>query len=126
MQDRRRTLGERGEDLALQEYLRRGYRLVARNWRCRIGELDLVLGGIDGLVICEVKTRRGASFGPGWEAVTLKKQAKIRAVAQAFLITSGVPEGAVRFDVASIAIAAGATGPGRSGRVEVELFEDAF
>jgi putative endonuclease len=124
MQDRRRSLGQRGEEEALQTYLRRGYRLVARNWRCRIGELDLVLARGSTLVICEVKTRRAPGFGGGWEAVTARKQAKLRTLAQAFLIDTGAASHAVRFDVASVAIGP-SDGPGGS-RVQVELFEDAF
>jgi putative endonuclease len=121
-----RSLGARGEDEALRSYLEAGYRLVVRNWRCRIGELDLVLTRGDTLVICEVKTRRGAGFGGGWEAVTAKKQAKIRAVAHAFLIASGSRYDTVRFDVASVAVGPGAPGPDPSGDVQVERFEDAF
>jgi putative endonuclease len=126
MNDTRRNLGDRGEHEALEVYLRRGYRLVARNWRCRIGELDLVLRRDDLLVFCEVKTRRGPSFGSGWEAVTPRKQAKIRAVAQAFLMHAGATDPTIRFDVASVEVGDRGGGPGRSGRVEVELFEDAF
>ena len=110
--------GRAGEDAALAAYTRRGYRLIARNWRCRIGELDLVLVHGDTLVFCEVKTRRGVSFGGGYEAVTGRKRAKVRAVAEAFLQASGARPRSIRFDVASVAL-----GPAGA---EVELFEDAF
>jgi putative endonuclease len=116
--DPRRERGGAGEDAALGVYLRRGYRLVARNWRCRLGELDLVLVRDDALVFCEVKARRGSSFGGGYEAVTWRKRAKVRALAEAFLQESGARPGAIRFDVASVAL-----GPGGP---QVELFEDAF
>ncbi len=118
MQDPRQTLGAAGEDAALDRYVRCGYRLVTRNWRCRIGELDLVLERDDVLVICEVKTRRGAGFGAGYEAVTGRKQAKIRAVSEAFLQATGALSRAIRFDVASVTV----TGTS----AQVELFEDAF
>jgi putative endonuclease len=113
------ALGSAGEDAAARWYEDRGYRIVARNWRCRIGELDLVLARDDLLVICEVKTRAGASFGGGYEAVTAKKQAKIRGVAEAFLRSTPVCPNAIRFDVASIEAHS-------RGRVAVELFQDAF
>jgi putative endonuclease len=111
-------LGADGEDAALAVYVRRGYRVVARNWRCRLGELDLVLARDDTLVVCEVKTRRGSAFGGGFEAVTGRKRAKVRSVAEAFLQSSRARPRAVRFDVASVSL-----GPRGA---EVELFEDAF
>jgi putative endonuclease len=111
-------IGSRGEDVAADVYRRRGYRVVARNWRCRLGELDLVVerGGV--LVFCEVKSRRQSVFGGGFEAVTGRKRAKLRAVAEAFLQATGSRPQAIRFDVASVAV--------RGARSTVELFEDAF
>jgi putative endonuclease len=111
-------IGSRGEDLAADVYRRRGYRVVARNWRCRLGELDLVVerGGV--LVFCEVKSRRQSVFGGGFEAVTRRKRAKLRAVAEAFLQATGSRPQAIRFDVASVAV--------RGARSTIELFEDAF
>ena len=67
--DRRADTGRRGELAAETRYVARGYRVVARNWRCRLGELDLVLARGSALVICEVKTRRGSRYGGGYEAV---------------------------------------------------------
>jgi len=118
--DRRARTGRDGERAAELAYVRRGYRVVARNWRCRLGELDLVLerGGV--LVVCEVKTRRGTRFGAGWQAVDARKQAKLRSVAQAYLIATDARPSAVRFDVASVAVGAGA------GSGSVDVFEDAF
>ena len=118
MADARGVAGRAGEDAALAAYTRRGYRLIARNWRCRIGELDLVLARADTLVFCEVKTRRDARFGAGFEAVTGRKRAKVRALAEAFLQSSEARPRAIRFDVASVAL--------RPAGTEVELFEDAF
>jgi len=116
--DPRSERGGAGEDAALAFYVGRGYRLVARNWRCGLGELDLVLVRREALVFCEVKTRRGYAFGGGYEAVTWRKRAKVRALAEAFLQESRARPGAIRFDVASVAL--GPRGP------QVELFEDAF
>lgn len=111
-------IGRRGEDAAGHAYLRRGYRVIARNWRCRLGELDLVAERRGVLVFCEVKTRRGAGFGGGYEAVTWRKRAKLRSLADAFLQETGFRPRAIRFDVASVA--------SRDGPHEVEVFEDAF
>jgi putative endonuclease len=123
--DNRQTLGAAGEDAALRLYLGRGYHLVARNWRCRLGELDLILARHGVLVICEVKARRGSGFGGGWEAVTARKQAKIRAVSQAFLQASGARPQTIRFDVASVAMGERQRAAGQVS-AQVELFEDAF
>lgn len=123
MTDRRQALGAAGEDAALRVYRADGYRLLARNWRCRLGELDLVLARGGTLIVCEVKTRRGGRYGSGWEAVTARKQAKVRAVTQAFLQGCRTSPTAVRFDVASVAVRPGAS---VEGSAEVEIFEDAF
>lgn len=102
----------------MDAYRRRGYRVLVRNWRCRLGELDLVVERRGVLVFCEVKSRRDSAFGGGFEAVTWKKRAKLRALAQAFLQASGAHPHVIRFDVASVAL--------RGARSSVEVFEDAF
>jgi len=117
--DARTATGMQGQEVAEARYLGSGYRVLARNWRCRIGELDLVLARGSTLVLCEVKTRRGARFGVGFEAVDARKQAKIRAVAEAYLIVSGIEPRSIRFDVASVALR-------MNGSTSVEIFEDAF
>jgi putative endonuclease len=112
------TIGSRGEDAAADAYRRRGYRVVVRNWRCRLGELDIVAERRGVLVFCEVKSRRESVFGGGYEAVTRRKRAKLRALAEAFLQSTGARPQAIRFDVASVTA--------RADRSAVELFEDAF
>ncbi len=116
--DRRASLGRVGEDAALALYTGRGFRTVARNWRCSLGEIDLVLERRGLLVFCEVKARSGTRFGGGFDAVTGTKQRKLRQLAEAFMATARVPHDAVRFDVASVHAAPRGT--------SVELFEDAF
>ena len=117
-------LGRLGEDAALQRYRRAGYRAVARNWRCRIGEIDLILARGRTLVVCEVKARRGSGHGAPFEAVHRRKQEKLRLLAEAFLATEArtvavLETVQVRFDVASITVTPG-------GVVSVHVFEDAF
>ena len=107
-----------GERAAWEAYRRRGYRLVARNWRCPLGELDLVVERDGVVVICEVKARASTLMGDPHDAVTPKKQRKLRAVAEAFLGTRPGPTG-YRFDVASVRLAS-------DGRADVRVFEDAF
>jgi putative endonuclease len=113
-------VGRFGEQATLDRYFELGYELVARNWTCRVGELDLVLGKGGLLVFCEVKTRRGLGFGAGYEAVTARKRGKLRAVAEAFLLSTGAAPEAVRFDVASVDVERA------TGDSVVELFQDAF
>jgi len=83
-------------------YEEQGYRVVARNWRCRAGELDLVLrrGGM--VVFCEVKTRTSDAFGLPAEAVTRQKQQRIRVLAARWLEESPSPASEIRFDVAAV------------------------
>ena len=117
--DRRSSLGRRGEQAALDLYLRAGYRVLARNWRCALGEVDLVLARGPAVVVCEVKTRAGTGFGPGYEAVTRAKRRRLRRLAQAFVAQHGLQARTVRFDVASVLARPDAS-------AEVELFQDAF
>jgi putative endonuclease len=112
-------LGKTGEDATLAHYRQRGYELVARNWRCALGELDLVVRGGQMLVFCEVKTRRGSGFGGPHDSVHPRKQRKLRLLAEAFLAAHpGLVED-VRFDVASVTTTGG-TEP------SIHIFEDAF
>jgi putative endonuclease len=116
--DQRSWRGREGEDATALTYERCGYRVVARNWRCPLGELDLVLqrGGV--LVFCEVKARSGSAFGGGYEAVTWTKRRKLRQLAEAFLQSYRPLDVRARFDVASVWL-----GPRGA---DVEIFEDAF
>jgi putative endonuclease len=119
-EDPRAGLGRLGEEAALRRYVRDGYREVARNWRCRIGEIDLVVGRPRELVFCEVKTRRGgAALGSPFEAVTPLKQQRVRRLAETFLASWPHRVEQVRFDVASVTL-------DPRGRPHVHVFEDAF
>lgn len=106
--------GRWGEDLAAAWYQARGYRVVARNWRCRAGELDLVVARGRTVVVVEVKARRTDAFGPPASAVGPVKQQRIRRLAAEWLTTNRVHGVDVRFDVVAI------TG------TAVEVYDDAF
>jgi putative endonuclease len=95
----RQRLGAAGEDRAAEWYRKAGYQVVARNWRCRDGELDLVVSDGRTLVFCEVKARSSTRFGLPAEAVTPSKQRRIRGLAAQFLRDHGRPVPGVRFDV---------------------------
>ncbi len=102
----KQRLGLRGEQLAADWYVAHGYQVVARNWRCREGEIDIVLLAADGdLVFCEVKTRSSDRFGVPAEAVTPAKQRRLRTLAARYLAAKSRPPSArrgVRFDVAAV------------------------
>jgi putative endonuclease len=99
----RRQLGQSGEDAVAQWYLDHGYEVVARNWRCRDGELDLVLRRSRQFVFCEVKARTTTAFGVPAEAVNRRKQARIRRLAARWLQDDApVRAASIRFDVASV------------------------
>jgi putative endonuclease len=98
----RLELGRAGEDAAAAWYERRGYTVVARNWRCREGELDLVVTDGRHLVFVEVKTRATDRFGLPAEAVTLAKQRRLRGLAARFLANTGARASRLRFDVVAI------------------------
>lgn len=91
---------------------------MTRNWRCPLGEIDLVVEREGILVFCEVKTRSGTAFGGGYEAVTWRKRRKLRQLGEVFLAAHPSAHGRIRFDVASVWL-------GPSG-ADVEIFEDAF
>ena len=98
----RRALGATGEELAAGWYVRNGYEVVARNWRCRDGEIDLVLRRGRKVVFCEVKARTSTAFGAPVEAVTRAKQTRLRHLAARWLDASEFRPVEIRFDVASV------------------------
>lgn len=102
MVDPRRMLGADGEARAAAWYLGHGYEVVARNWRCREGELDLVVRKGRRLVFVEVKARTTDRFGIPAEAVTPAKQRRLRTLARRFLADTGERAGELRFDVVAI------------------------
>jgi putative endonuclease len=101
------AFGADAEAIVARWYEQAGYRVIARNWRTREGELDVIaaLGSL--VVFCEVKARKGLGFGAPMEAVTVAKQRKIRALAAQWLAASDVHPRDLRFDVASVLWAPG-------------------
>jgi len=96
------ALGRSGEQRVSEWYVERGYGVLARNWRCRGGELDLVVGRGRLVVFCEVKTRSSDRFGAPAEAVTAAKQARIRRLAARWLAEAPGAARSIRFDVAAV------------------------
>jgi len=99
----RTELARAGEDIAARFLASRGWRIVGRNVRCgRAGEIDIVAerGGI--LAFVEVKTRRTDRFGTPGEAVTWRKQNRIRSLARHYLMATRARADAIRFDVVEV------------------------
>ncbi len=102
MTQARRALGARGEEAVAAWYVSNGYEVVERNWRCRAGELDLILRRGRTFVFCEVKTRSSDAFGAPVEAITRDKQVRLRHLAARWLEDAPLRPTEIRFDVASV------------------------
>ena len=102
MRDRRRLLGDEGEAQA-EAYLRRqGFRILGRNVRSPLGELDLIADQAGTLVFVEVKRRRSGAYGGAIEAVDARKRAKLIQLASHYLAQHRLHDRACRFDVVLI------------------------
>jgi putative endonuclease len=95
-------LGAYGERIAARRLLDEGMALVDRNWRCDLGELDLVLRDGDVLVFCEVKTRTSAAYGHPLEAVTPAKAERLRQLAARWVAEHDVTPEGIRIDVVGV------------------------
>ncbi|MBW6520007.1 MAG: YraN family protein [Desulfoarculaceae bacterium] len=121
--NRRNILGQRGEDLAAEHLLHKGYRIIERNYRNHFGEIDII--ALDTtrmpktLVFIEVKTRKNTLFSAPSEAVTRKKQMQIIKVAMAYLSKNKLAESATRFDVVAILLP-------DNGFTRIDLIQNAF
>jgi putative endonuclease len=110
--------GASGEDLACRHLEAQGYRVLARNYRCRTGEIDLVARHQATTVFVEVKERQGASHGQGVDSVTLGKRQRIVRAARQYAAQAGLLDSPLRFDVISI--------DWRDGRASIRHDENAF
>lgn len=108
--DYKQKLGQRGEEIAADYLQQQGYVVLARNWRCRAGELDIVARDGETLAFVEVRARRGDRFGTAEESITPAKQAKLVELAQTYLQEAGLEDVAWRIDVVAVEI-------GRRGEV---------
>jgi putative endonuclease len=117
---RQSRLGSSGERVAAHLLETRAYRILARNWRCPFGEIDLIAEDGAELVFVEVKTRWGRVLGAPEEAITPRKRRHLLAAAQTYLAEQGSEQRQYRFDVVAVELSA-------DGRVEsVRLHRRAF
>jgi putative endonuclease len=98
----RQELGRQGETLACEELERLGYAIVARRYRTRAGEIDVVASDAGTVVFVEVKTRLDVSFGDPVEAVTPEKQRRVVAMATDYVARHDLDETPCRFDVVTV------------------------
>jgi putative endonuclease len=114
----RKRLGDLGEDLAARHLRGSGYRIVERNYRCPLGEIDCVAVKGHTLVFLEVKARRSGRYGGPLEAVDWRKRRKMTRLARYYVMEKGVHDLAQRFDVVAVWF--------EGGEPHVEVFENAF
>ena len=104
MTNARHSLGKRGEQYAAQYLADRSYAIQTRNWRCPVGEIDLVTEKEGKLIFVEVRTRRGDRLGTPEESITPTKRARLIAAAQTYLDEQGQADRDWRIDVVAIEI----------------------
>ncbi|KWV32436.1 MULTISPECIES: YraN family protein [Micromonospora] len=119
MTKRNQAVGAYGERCAVQHLIGAGLRPVARNWRCREGEIDVIAWDGPVLAFCEVKTRRGDAYGSPAEAVVPAKARRLRGLAARWLAETGTTADEVRFDVLSVRLP-------QAGPARVEHVKGAF
>ncbi len=97
-------LGQRGEDIAAALLTSHGWTVLARNWRCREGEIDIIARCEGVVAFCEVKTRSGDGWGSAAAAVTAVKMRRLRRLARLWLVQSAARADVVRFDVVCVQV----------------------
>jgi len=105
--DGRRRLGAFGERLAAAHLEAKGYRIRARNYRCREGEIDIVAQDGETLVFVEVRTRRGDALGGPAESITAIKEARLVTAATSYVQDLPQPPADQRIDVIAIQLSPG-------------------
>ena len=107
----KKLIGVRGEDLACAELERQGMRVLERNWRCRLGEIDIIAAeaGTSGLtlVLCEVKCSSGLGFGHPLEAITYTKMRTLRQLAALWMREHHMKASSIRLDAIGVVLLPG-------------------
>ncbi|MBA2123394.1 YraN family protein [bacterium Unc6] len=93
------NLGKTGEKHAVNFLKQNGYRIQQCNWKCPLGEIDIIASDRDILCIIEVKTRQDQEFGGPWDAINDRKKHKISKLAQWYCSQKGIKNRSLRFDV---------------------------
>jgi len=115
----RMELGKKGEDIAAEYLRQQGYKIIERNFKNKLGEVDIIAEDKNILCFVEVKTRRTANFGSPFEAVTARKQHKLIRLAESYLQFKKLNNPEMRFDCVAVFVEEG-------GDEQVELIKGAF
>ncbi len=118
MTQERLSLGKKGEDLAIAQLRALKYKILERNFKCALGEIDIIAREKDTLVFVEVKTRRTRDFGGPAAAVNARKQRQLSRVALTYLNLKKLPQIPARFDVVAVELIPPAP--------RIEVLRDAF
>lgn len=114
----KKEIGQKGEDLAVDFLKGLGYQILERNYRCKLGEVDIIARDNESLVFIEVRGRSSLAFGLPQESINRKKQHQISKVALEYLTRKKVKNTPARFDVVAISL--------KPGKEKVEHIKDAF
>jgi len=112
-------LGKRGEEEAVKFLEKQGYKIVQRNYKNKLGEIDIIAKDNNTLCFIEVKTRTNFTFGYPQEAITLTKQKKINRVALSYLKQYNLLNISARFDIISVVL-------NNQNKFDIEIIKDAF
>ena len=118
MPHQKQKFGEAGEAIIARHLKQKGYRIIERNYRTKIGEIDIIAKDKDTIVFVEVKSRRSWQFGNPKAAVTFQKQRKISMVALQYLKATRRSNASARFDVAAVTIT--------RDKPQIEIIKNAF
>jgi putative endonuclease len=120
---KKKELGAKGEEIAVRYLKKSGYRIVERNYRVKLGEIDIIAEEGDDLVFIEVKTRSDTVFGSPFESVTAQKQKQLSKVALEYTCKKNCHDRPCRFDVVGILFQEGSN---RFEDASIELLQNAF
>ena len=118
MTKERLDLGRFGETLAFKKIKRLGYKKIICNYRCPLGEVDLIATDGDSLVFIEIKTRKGKSIGYAKEAVNARKRRQLSKVALFYMKSNGCCDVKARFDVVAVSLV--------GDKPQIEVIQNAF
>jgi len=118
MTKERLALGKLGEDLAFKKIKKMGYKCIVRNYKCPLGEIDIVAKQDDYLVFVEIKTRRGRNTGYAKEAVNKRKMRQLSKAALTYMKENNCCDTKSRFDVVAVSI--------NQEKSDIEVIQNAF
>jgi putative endonuclease len=111
-------MGKYGEDLSAKYLQDRGYQIIERNWRCNLGEIDLIAKEGNRIIFVEVKTRNGSGYGHPFEAITALKVSRMRKLAAQWCAENKSAGSKVRLDAIAVLI--------QNGKVAIEHLKQVF